>query len=183
MKTRVLQIAALAIALTMAGGANASLLGRTVNFSTLFPNVGSVLATGGDQVVGGGIEYPEGFMPSYNSNLQVDITDTQVFFSYATGTTFQNPAFNGYQLTLLGGGTLSAQLDQALTTLAPVSFAIVNGNTLQVNMAGLFASGAFSTVFDLQATPGTTVIPVPGALLLSLSGLAMLGAAVRRTRR
>jgi hypothetical protein len=50
-------------------------------------------------------------------------------------------------------------------------------------MAGLFASGAFSTVFDLQATPGTTVIPVPGALLLSLSGLAMLGAAVRRTRR
>jgi hypothetical protein len=184
MNLNTLRNATVAVALMTAGIANAGMLGQTVNFSTLYPDAGTVYANGGNAVVGAGVEFPAGFMPSYNSNLQVDITDTQVFFSFLnSGTGFDNTAFNGYQLTLLGGGTLFAALDTALTTLTPVSFSIVGGNALQVNMSGLNAPNAFDTVFNLRTDGGTTVIPVPGALVLALSGLGLLGATVRRARR
>ena len=173
---------AAASSLLAAGTASASLIGKTVNFSTLYPNASTVFLNDGNRVVGAGIEYPAGFS-TYSSVLQVDVAATQVFFTLTSTTSFSTTSFNGYQLTLLGGDTFSATLNTALTTLAPVSFAVVGGNVLQVNMSGLYREGPSATVFDLQVTDGTTVVPVPGALVLALSGLGMLGATLRRSRR
>jgi hypothetical protein len=148
------------------------------------PFVTTVYTNGGDRIVGAGVEYPAGTL-SYDTGLSVDVTDTQVFIAFNQGTFgFAPAAFNGFQLTLLGGDPLFASLNGTLTTLAPLAWEVVGGNVLQVNMAGVDNPGGrpFVTVFDLRTTDSTTVIPVPGALLLALSGLGLLGFTARRSR-
>jgi hypothetical protein len=168
----------------------AGLLGSTVDVSVLFPDQATLFLDAGNKVVGDQIEYPVGSFSSYNANLSVDITDTQIIVSLnGTDTLFSSATFNGLAITDLSGSFASA-LGDGSSGFNPNNITIV-GNTLFLNFQGIPTSqaGDISTIdIETAATtepePGTTpTTDVPEPVTVALFGAGLVGLGLMRRRR
>jgi hypothetical protein len=158
------------------GAASAGFDGHTINLNYEYPNLGTVLVAGGNQVVGAGVEYP------VIGNGYVDLSDTGIVFNY-TGPTFPSAApFNGYHFF-----DVFASIDPIVgVTLVSTTFTgfdqsriSFDSDNIYVNIGGLVAT---DPQIVLSVEFGQSSVPLPPALVLLALGAGILGVTRRLTR-
>lgn len=156
-----------------------SLLGSTVNVSAYFPDLSTLIYDAGNQVVGGGLEYPFNTIFGYDG-ISINLSDTQIEVGFSF---FPNPplafggaTFNGFVITDLSGVFLSASYASGVVPDS-ISFA---GNQLFLNYQGVLPTLP-NTIIDI--TTGAAAVPLPASLPLFAGGLAGLGWLTRSRKR
>ena len=87
--------------------ARAGLLGDTVNLQWFFPEQSTLFCDNGNQVVGAGVEYPQGC--GGFSTASVDVDDTGFFVGPSDNLlTFGPSSFNGFKITNVTGPEFSS---------------------------------------------------------------------------
>lgn len=155
--------------LAVSMGANAGLIGATVDVTYYFPDQFSLYCGSGSAVVGAGVEYPSGC--SGFSPVSIDISDSQLIVDTG-GVGWSAGTFNGFLLSVLSGPAIvSATYDGGSMNVTALQ--IDNGN-LWVNFANQNGGRA---VIDFSTEAN---VPEPTALALLGLGLAGLAASRRR---
>ncbi len=172
------------IALGMAANAHAGLIGATVDVTADYPEIGSILADGGNQIVSGAIEYPAGSFDGYGDAWQVDITDTQLILTNtAVGFPFGSADFNGFVLKIISGpAILSASVDPG-SDFSPIGISVVNGNEIDLNYTDVTHSNSASSSSIIDITEASPVPEPSSFLVIAGAALALAGAAKRGAAR
>jgi len=179
-----LALGGLAIALGISGAVDASattLLGNTVEVSYRFPDINTVFnGNTVDVVVGPGQEISN--FPVGDPRTNIDLSDTNIYVTYNSASTWTNTSFNGLQFfdvfgtipnitqVSINGATNLGGFDASRITF--------DADHIWVNWAGLTFDQ--STIVSLDVNGSAAAVPEPMSLLLVGSGL--LGA-VRLRRR
>src|SRR5687768_14959284 len=95
MKVKILVAAA---AMCLAGGANAMLLGETLNYQYYFPDTNNAYgnAQNGNFVAGAGVEITQNMVDGHGS---LDVSDTQIRVLFTNDVQFTPGTFNGFFLS------------------------------------------------------------------------------------
>lgn len=173
-------------ALLACTGAHAGLLGETVGYQRLGPNIATPAGdfANGNYVVGDGVEV----LAAFENRLQVDIGDNQLSLSFKN-LSFSTVPFAGFRIE-----DVLNQIEEFTTfTVDPastVNFApsrlSFDADHLWVNLAGAsFLNGdrlvlRFTTGYE--GLPDPSPVPEPASAALLLLGLGVLGAQRRRRK-
>lgn len=166
-------LALAALSMIWAFPASAGLLGHTVTVEYLFPNIGTVYGSNSfNVVVGPGFEL-NGF-PVGDPRTNVDISDTNILFTYNSSGTWNSTAFNGVRfydalglIAPITSVTINPVTNMSGLTAARITF---DGDNIWINWNGL--SFGRDTIVSLDVgTEGQAVIPEPGTSLLAGAGL------------
>jgi len=166
----------------MAGGAQAALLGATVDISARYPTAADVYQDAGTSTVSNAVEYPAGSLSIYNPSWQIDVTDTSIIITDMRniGLPFSGGvAFNGFVLRVISGPVLTGASVDGASAFTPGDLSIIGGDTLEINFVGVSgpSTGSVSSIIDISTTPavlrGPFVVPEPASA--GLLGCALLG--------
>jgi len=158
--------------------AQAGLDGSTVDVAAYYPSSSSIYQDGGVTTVGATVEYPYGTFPSYNGDISVDVTDTQMIISNPQGTSFLSAAFNGFILTVLSGPTITSATVDGSSAFDPTALTVVGGDEILVNFEGVTESGGDSVIDFTTAAASTP----DGGLTVAMLGSVMAGLGLIRRK-
>ncbi len=163
----------LVMAALFASTSNAQMMGQSMDLDTIFgANRDSVFGNYGVMTVGNGVEWAS--LPGYNSNISVDVSDTQVTIT-VPDTFFSNNNWNGFRLTDAGGTipAFAGLTQNPASTFNAVALEWTN-DVLYINVVNQSVSNGQQLILDVS------FVPAPGSMaLLGAGGLV----AVRRRRR
>ncbi|HLZ82587.1 MAG TPA: PEP-CTERM sorting domain-containing protein [Caulobacteraceae bacterium] len=158
-----------------AAGHAATLIGDSVHAMYLFPDSSTVLQDLGVQVVGASTPT---FANVLGANvLNVDVTASQIVFSWIGSNTALTSAFNGIEFTDLTHPFTAATLD-AVSNTPGVALSFFGGNVF-LNVSGVTYQSGQNVTIDVS----TEAVPEPAGWTLMLLGLGGLGTATRARRR
>ena len=159
-----------AVALALAARCSAGVLLDSVDVSTQFPSMGTILDDGGVKTIDGSIEYPAGSFPIYNPSMSIQITSTQLILSLnGTSTFFTSASFNGFEVSFLTG-TITGAVADGSSNFNPVI--TISGNNLFLNYQGETVTSGQLSIIDLTGTSSS--VPEPATVGILGSGLAAL---------
>ncbi len=179
-------VGAALIAASVAGAAHASFLGKEMEATYRFPDVGTVygFATWSPPTftVGAGIE-TTGNVENVTS-LVTDFSDTSLLISFETvltNPTWNGSAFNGPVFSLTSGtlGIVSASVDGA-TTMPGFDDGRVTFTDTDIRLDWNGLSYVDGTTIAISFTFNGTAVPEPGALALLAFAIGGLIVASRR---
>jgi PEP-CTERM motif len=185
MKCRWLVIAAVCV-LSLLGSRNADaapiLLGQMVNVSYRFPDINTVFnGNSVDVLVGPGTEI-SGF-PVGDPRTNIDLSDTNIFVTYNSASTWTSTAFNGLRFFDVNGTipalvsvTINAATNMVGLDASRITF---DADHIWVNWQGLAFNQQTIVSLDVNASPAA--VPEPATFVLLGAGLVSLG--LRRKMR
>jgi len=152
-------------ALVLSTPASAGLIGSTVTGTLYYPDLNTIYAGPASTAVADpSIEF------TFTTGT-LDITDTQIIWTATGSATYGAGPFNGFDLQFSGAPIITGVTQNGSTTLIPVGFSS-NGNSVQLNLAGLTAFSGQKTILDIETA--TAAVPEPGSLVLFGTGLLIL---------
>jgi hypothetical protein len=174
-------IVVMAACLLAAPAARAGFIGSSVSLTYYLPDTATVFQGPNVAMVSAGVEYPN-YFPVAGS---IDISDTTIKISSASGTQYSPAAFNGEVFTFTGADVITGVTADASSTFSPVNISFT-ANTITLNYAGVADPGGTFSLLDVTfaaAGPGPGV-PLPPAVWGGLlAGLAAIAAAARMKLR
>ena len=156
-------------------------LGQAVEAQYFFPDLGTLLENDGTQTVtAGGVTYD-----LCSTQVNTEVLPTQIIQTYTVGSTFNPSAFNGVELSEVGGTpatitgvTVDATSDLPGFVAGDVTF---DATDIFINDQSIPFDTSNQLVLDVGfGNPNST--PEPGAFAL-LMGVGLSGAAFLRRKR
>jgi hypothetical protein len=154
--------------------ANAGLVGSLVTGTEYYPNLSTPISGPiGPILVSSAVEFPDGTLPESGS---INITNTQIIYTAAFGTTYAPGSFDGFELTFTGAPTiLSVSQDAASGFDISSSF---TGNSVFLNFNDSTSTYAGEkTILDVSTAavkaPEIDPASAASALLLLAGGLVV----------
>ena len=156
------------------------LLGQMVEVSYRFPDINTVFNGNSVNVlVGAGVEVSN--FPVGDPRTNIDLSDTNIFVTYNSASTWTATAFNGLRFFDVNGTipAISSVTINAATNLGGLDLSRItfDADHIWVNWQGL----AFNQQTIVSLDVNATAVPEPATMLLLGTGLVSLG--LRRMRR
>jgi hypothetical protein len=176
---KLIHAAAAALSLAIAAPAQAaSFLGDTVNGSYYYPNVSTLSANAGDQIVSPSATFDFSTVPG----IAATVTGDQISISYTppegdTVSYFTTADFNGIVFTDLSASDISGAIVDGSSTLTPsVSF---TPDSVDINFSNLAMTASSSVVVDVSFG----AVPEPATWAMFLLGFGAIGWTLRSRRK
>ena len=162
--------------------ANAALLmGNTVSFTYLFPNISTVIGVpaDGNYVVGAGVEIPNGFAVGEGS---LDISNSNILADFSSSGGYGLALFHGFRITDVNGtiASFTSVSVDAITNMVGFDASRVSfdADNIWVNWQGLgFTPNTFVSI-----NIGGGTVPEPTSLALFAAALFAAGVLRRKAR-
>ena len=185
LKSGLLTLAVGILATVAAPVANAALLmGKTVSFTYLFPNISTVIGfpADGNYVVGAGVEIPNGFAVGEGS---LDISDSNILADFSIFIGYGPALFHGFRITDVNGtiASFTSVSVDAITNMVgfDASRVTFDADNIWVNWQGLGSDPNTVVSININGGGGGTV-PEPTSLALFAAALFAAGVLRRKAR-